>query len=76
MSDTEIRTFHHSRKGRLTGVVVRDDGEWVHLRLVGDHDPNRMYYSVENRAYGIADDGETLTVRKSFLTEIEEATDD
>ena len=75
MSAERIRTFHHSRKGRLTGVVVRDDGEWVHLRLVGDHDPNRMYHSEAYRVGGVADDGEVLTVRKSFLTEIEEATD-
>lgn len=72
MSET-VRTFRHSRKGLLTGVVLRDDGEWVHLRLVGDHDPNRMYHSEAYRAGAPSEHGETLTVRKSLLTEVTDA---
>jgi hypothetical protein len=47
---TEIRTWNHSRKGRLVGTLVSENDEWMDIYLV--------------------DCDETITVRKSFCTEV------
>lgn len=54
-----MTTWNHTRKGRIEGEVVRDDGEFVDLKLTTNH------------RHGAR--GETITVRKSFLTEVPEA---
>lgn len=59
--------WQHSRKGRIEGVVVREDDTWVDVRLTGDHELN--YYSQCYR--GCLDvDGSVITLRKSLMTEV------
>lgn len=53
---SELMTWKHVRKGRIRGRVVRTDETWTDIRLEGDH-----YWGV---------DGEVVTVRTSFLTEL------
>lgn len=60
-------TWNHSRKGRITGEIIRDDGEWVDIRLTGDHE---LRYKSEANRGRVDEAGEVLTVRKSLLTEI------
>lgn len=52
-----VRVWQHSRKGRIAGVVLRQDDEWTTIRCT---EPNRQ-----------ADVGETLTFRTAFVTEVE-----
>ncbi|AWY05323.1 hypothetical protein SEA_MEMENTOMORI_69 [Microbacterium phage MementoMori] len=58
------RTWLHSRKGRITGWITRHDGEWVDIRLSGDHELRYMSTMADPHH----DDGERITVRASFLT--------
>lgn len=55
-------TWHHSRKGRITGHLVSLDETWARIRIVGDHE---LRMAVQD---GHRDDGEIITVRASFLT--------
>jgi hypothetical protein len=57
-------TWLHSRKGRITGWITRHDGEWVDIRLSGDHELRYMSTMADPHH----DDGERITVRASFLT--------
>lgn len=66
MSDT--RTWRHSRKGLITGRVVREDDTWMHIELAGDHRLRWLSEANRGRANG---DGTFLTARKSLLTEID-----
>lgn len=54
--DPKIKTWMHSRKGRLRGVLVETspDGEWVDIQLTSDD----------------GEHVDTLTVRRAFLTEV------
>lgn len=63
-----IRTWHHSRKGRITGRIVRQAGEWLHIELAADH-VLRVGSRFDD---GHRDKGEVIVVRESFLTEITE----
>jgi hypothetical protein len=63
--------WRHARKGVIEGRIIAEAGEWVDIQLGKDHELN--YGSVSLR--GIVDlEGEILTVRKSFLTELPEET--
>jgi len=52
------RVWLHRRKGRIAGVVLRQDDTWTVIRCTG---PNRQ-----------ADVGERLTFRTEFATEVSE----
>lgn len=52
--------WKHSRKGLIEGKIIKDDGEWVDIKL-------KNYVSGINREWY---KGETITVRKAFLTRI------
>ncbi len=69
MSDNDVRTWLHSRKGLITGSVIDEtsDGVWVTVRLHGAHSP--YYYSEANRGR-THEDGETLTLRRSLMREV------
>lgn len=61
-NDTETapreRVWRHTRKGLIHGIVVKDEGEWLTIRLTKDH------YN--------GDAGDLLAVRTSYLTEVTE----
>ncbi|GAS98773.1 uncharacterized protein RMCC_5738, partial [Mycolicibacterium canariasense] len=61
------RTWHHSRKGRITGHLLRADDTWAWIRLVGDH---RLSYASESNRGRIDRDGAIISVRKSLLTDL------
>lgn len=61
----------HSRKGRITGTVVDDDGEWVRIRLDVDHHLQYLAWANQGR---VDERGDILTVRKSHLTSVPEST--
>lgn len=60
-----VRTWRHPRKGTIRGRVHPDDdgvSEWVHIVL-------------SDEVLGVNDEwsaGETITVRRSFLTEVDQ----
>lgn len=64
-----VRTWDHRRKGRIRGVVVDETGDWLDIRLVGDHQIGYVSRTIDPHADG----GEILTVRKSLLTEVADA---
>ncbi|MFV8169850.1 hypothetical protein [Mycolicibacterium peregrinum] len=69
MSNQLTRTWKHSRKGRIVGVVVREDDTWMWVRLVGDQ---TLRYGSEANRGRIDEDGDVMCLRKSFMTGIEE----
>jgi hypothetical protein len=68
--EVPVRKWLHSRKGPIRGVVVREDDTWTHIRLVGDQ--RLRYFSVARTLEG-HEDGEIITARTSFLTEVPDA---
>lgn len=60
----KVRTFIHSRKGKIVGVVTKEDDTWMDVRLVGDQ--TLTYISGD----GDYEDGEEVTVRKSYCREV------
>lgn len=68
MTDSNaVSHWVHSRKGRITGVVERQDNEWMWVRLVGDH--GLAYMSEANR--GRVDiDGTVGCFRRSLMREV------
>lgn len=71
MSDKVI-TYHHSRKGPVTGVKVGENDEWISVRLVGEQE--LRYASIENRLLGPHPDGDVVTLRKSLISfQVDEA---
>lgn len=68
-----VTAWNHSRKGRIDGEIVHttDDGEWVDIRLTGDH---RLKYVAPSNRGRTDHDGEIIRVRKSMLTELPERT--
>ena len=54
--------FTHTRKGVIEGEVVKDDGEWMTIRLSHAYEDSRVSL----------DEGETLKVRKSLITKLED----
>ena len=71
MSDHKIRTWFHSRKGRIVGIPVGGDDTWLDIELAEDH--KLHYYSESNRGR-VDGHGEVLRVRRSLITEV--ASDD
>jgi hypothetical protein len=67
-SAAQPQTWNHSRKGPITGTIVHTtaDGEWVDIELATDHE--LRYGSASNRGR-VDEQGDTLRVRKSLLTE-------
>lgn len=61
-----MRTWRHCRRGLITGIIIWENDTWARIQLSGDH---RLRYKSER----LRDrrDGELVTVRKQFLTEIE-----
>ncbi|MBO0883296.1 MAG: hypothetical protein J2P17_23765 [Mycobacterium sp.] len=57
----------HSRKGRIAGEVVRQDDEWMWVRLAGNH--ALRYMSEFNRGLVHAD-GEVLCLRRSLMRKL------
>lgn len=53
-----MSAWNHTRKGRIEGELVQDHGTMVEIKLTADH------------RHGAK--GDTITVRKSFLTEVPE----
>jgi hypothetical protein len=45
----EVQTWHHSRKGRITGVITSESGDWVTVKRVPD-DPEAGFTIVVRRA--------------------------
>lgn len=63
-----VRTWQHRSKGTITGVLVSEDGTWADVRVVGEH--KIPWLSQMNRDRGPVLDGEVMTLRKSFMTEV------
>lgn len=60
-----MTVWNHSRKGRIEGEdVTTTPGEWVHIKLTGDQTLRSARGKDEYY------DGEIVTVRASFLTEV------
>lgn len=64
MSDDKVRTWRHSRKGLISGVVVKQDETWTTIRLVDEHRFVPAGYGVD------VEGGEELTFRTDFATEV------
>lgn len=62
-----IRTWQHSRKGCIRGVVVREDDTWIWVQLEGDH--QLAYASAANRGR-VDSDGTAMCLRKSLMVEV------
>jgi hypothetical protein len=54
----------HARKGIVEGEIVREEGEWVDIKLTGDQTLRTA------RGWDDCHDGDVVTVRKSFLREV------
>ena len=54
----------HSRKGLIDGELIEDDGTWTRIKATGDQNLRSA------RPGGVLEyfDGETITVRTSYLT--------
>lgn len=61
-----MKTWTHSRKGRITGEVVREDDTWMWVRLAGDH---KLRYGSEANRGRVDEDGDVMCLRKSLMTE-------
>ncbi|CPW40682.1 hypothetical protein [Mycobacteroides abscessus] len=66
--ESPTRTWQHSRKGRIRGVVVREDDTWIWVRLDGDH---RLAYAAEANRGRIDTDGTAICLRKSLMVEVD-----
>lgn len=62
-----MKTWHHSRKGRITGEVVREDDTWMWVRLAGDH---TLRYMSEYNQGRVDEDGEVMCLRRSLMREV------
>jgi hypothetical protein len=62
----KVRAWHHSRKGLIRGVVVKQDETWTTIRLVPEHRDVPSGYGME------AGGGEELTFRTDLATEVTE----
>lgn len=67
-----IKTWLHSRKGEMTGIIVKDNGEWLDIELTTE--ANLKYIAESSQHLRDREVGEVITVRKSFLTEIKTPT--
>jgi len=62
----EIQTWDHRSKGRITGTITSDAGQWVAVKLFGDHTLDYLEPSARNRKHG-----STVVLRKSMMTLVE-----
>ena len=67
-AELRTRTWEHSRKGRIRGVVVREDDTWIWVQLEGDH--QLAYAAAANRGR-IDTDGTAMCLRKSLMVEVD-----
>lgn len=67
MSDQKVMSWVHARKGRITGLSVGGDEEWLDIELVEDH--GLRYFSESNRGR-VDGRGEIIRVQRSLLTEV------
>lgn len=65
--DQKIRTWHHSRKGLITGLPVGGDEIWLDIELAEDH---QLRYGSESNRGRIDVQGEILRVRRSLINEV------
>lgn len=67
-AQNEVKTWNHSRKGQITGTVVREsaDGTWLDIEMATEG-TLRLASKMINPHY---EPGDVITVRKAFLTEI------
>lgn len=63
-----VRRWEHRNKGPITGVEVGGDETWIKVRLVGEHEIR--WLSPGRHLDGPVSDGEIMTLRRSFLTEV------
>lgn len=56
--------WFHTRKGKIEGEIVEDDGTWVKIKLTKE-----IHLGAR---HGYCGPGEVATVRKSFLQPLEE----
>ena len=61
-----MKTWTHSRKGTITGTVVREDDTWMWVRLSGDH---TLRYGSESNRGRVDEDGDIMQLRRSLMTE-------
>lgn len=61
-----MTVWNHTRKGRIEGedVTVEPRGEWMHIKLTGD----QTLRAARGQQQWL--DGDIVTVRASFLTEV------
>jgi hypothetical protein len=63
----ELYVIDHSRKGRFVGRVLKDDGEWVTVRVVeGALKYISVAYNYAQKTGGLGTEGDTVQVRKSL----------
>lgn len=65
---TTAKTWIHSRKGPITGHVIREDETWMWVRLAGDH---RLRYGSEANRGRIDEAGDVMCLRRSYMTPTE-----
>jgi len=63
-----MSVWHHSRKGRITGDLLREDDTWMWVRLTGEH---RLRWMSECNRGAVNDDGEVMCLRKSLVKLVE-----
>lgn len=63
-----MTVWNHSRKGRIEGVVVREDDEWMWVRLTGEHRPRYASEAMRGLRHF---DGDVMTLRKSLMTVVD-----
>ena len=56
-----VRHWYHCRKGLISGVVIREDDEWITIELTSEAGA----FLPEN----VREPGERLTFRRSLVTE-------
>ncbi|MCV7138370.1 hypothetical protein [Mycolicibacterium fortuitum] len=63
-----MKRWTHSRKGTITGTVVREDDTWMWVRLSGDH---TLRYAAQGNRGRVEEDGDVMCLRKSLMKELE-----
>jgi len=57
----------HHRKGPMTVEIVKDNGEWVDVKILkGRVSYASTSHNFAQRHYGLGTEGDTITVRKSL----------
>lgn len=66
IAPSEVKTWRHARKGRITGRIVAESGDFVDIEVV---EPARLSLLSAGVDPSV-EPGEVLTVRREFLTEV------